>query len=107
MFQTIRNAFKIEDLRKKIIFTFLMMIVIRFGSQLPVPGANVLLFQSYLDSLRDSAGGAFCLFDAMTGGSFENLAVFALSITPYITSSIIMQLLTIAIPILEEIHNDG
>ena len=107
MFQTLRNAFKIEDLRKKLIYTFLMLIVIRAGSVLPVPGANISEFQAYLDQIRETAEGAFGLFSAMTGGSFENLAVFALSITPYITSSIIMQLLTIAIPRLEELQKDG
>ncbi len=107
MFQTLRNAFKIEEIRKKLIYTFLMLIVIRIGSQLPVPGANIEAFQAYLDQIRETAGGAFSLFSAMTGGSFENLAVFALSITPYITSSIIMQLLTIAIPKLEELQKDG
>lgn len=107
MFQTLRNAFKIEDLRKKLIYTFLMLIVIRVGSQIPVPGANVSAFKEYFDNLRETAAGAFDLFSAMTGGSFENFAIFALSITPYITSSIIMQLLTIAIPKLEELQRDG
>jgi len=107
MLQTLRNAFKIEELRKKLIYTFLMLIVIRLGSQIPVPGANIEEFRDYLDQISEAAGGAFSLFSAMTGGSFENLAIFALSITPYITSSIIMQLLTIAIPKLEELQKDG
>lgn len=107
MLKTLQNAFRIEDIRKKMIYTFLMLIVIRLGSLLPVPGADVAQFQAWFKSLQENADGAFGLFNAMTGGSFENLSVFALSITPYITSSIIMQLLTIAIPKLEELQRDG
>ena len=104
MFTTLRNAFKIKDIRQKIGFTFLMLIVIRLGSQLPTPGVN----QLYVDSFfAQNTGEAFNLFNAFTGGSFEQMSVFALSITPYITSSIIMQLLTIAIPKLEEIQKEG
>lgn len=104
MFKTVRRAFQIEDIRKKIIYTFLMLIVIRLGSQLPTPGVN----PSYIkDFFAQNTGEAFNFFNAFTGGSFEQMSVFALSITPYITSSIIMQLLTIAIPKLEELHKDG
>ena len=107
MIQTLRNAFKVEDIRKKLLYTFMMLIVIRIGSQVPVPGANMDSFSAFLDSMKNSAGDAWSLFNAMTGGSFENLSIFALSITPYITSSIIVQLLTIAIPKLEELQKDG
>ena len=104
MFTTLKNAFKVKEIRNKILFTLAMMVVIRFGSQLPVPGTNrdyfALLFAS-------QAGDVFNLFNAFTGGSFSNFSVLALSITPYITSSIIMQLLTIAIPKLEEMQQDG
>ena len=104
MFKTVRRAFQIEDIRKKIIYTFLMLIVIRLGSQLPTPGVN----PSYIkDFFAQNTGEAFNFFNAFTGGSVEQMSVFALSITPYITSSIIMQLLTIAIPKLEELHKDG
>jgi len=103
MLETLRNAFKVKDIRSRIIFTFLMLIVIRIGSQLPVPGVNGDVFRSWFES--QAAGLGF--FDAITGGSFLSMSVFALNITPYITSSIIMQLLTIAIPALEEMQKDG
>jgi preprotein translocase subunit SecY len=80
------------------------LVVIRFGSQLPIPGVNRDYFSSWFEQ---NNGGAFNFFDAFTGGSFSKMSVFALSITPYITSSIIMQLLTIAIPKLEEMQRDG
>jgi preprotein translocase subunit SecY len=104
MFSTLRNAFKIKEIRKKLLYTFLMLVVIRFGSQLPIPGVNRDYFSSWFEQ---NNGGAFNFFDAFTGGSFSKMSVFALSITPYITSSIIMQLLTIAIPKLEEMQRDG
>ena len=104
MLETFRRAFQIKDIRKKIGYTFLMLIVIRLGSQLPTPGVN----SSYTkDFFAQNSGEAFNLFNAFTGGSFKQMSVFALSITPYITSSIIMQLLTIAIPKLEEMQKDG
>lgn len=104
MFKTVRRAFQIEDIRKKIFYTFLMLIVIRLGSQLPTPGVD----SNYIkDFFAQNTGEAFNLFNAFTGGSFEQMSVFALSITPYITSSIIMQLLTIAIPKLEDMHKEG
>ena len=104
MFKTLVNAFKIKEIRKKIFFTFLMLIVIRFGSQLPVPGINRAFFA---DWFAQQTSDAFNFFDAFTGGSFINMSVLALNITPYITSSIIMQLMTIAIPKLEEMQRDG
>lgn len=103
MLQTLRNAFKIKDLRKRIGFTFLMLIVVRIGCQLPVPGVDGDVF----NSLFASSGDAMNFFNAITGGSFEEMSIFALNITPYITASIIMQLLTIAFPKLEEIQRDG
>ena len=105
MLQTLRNAFKIKDIRNKLFFTFLMLIVIRFGSQLPLPGVNREYFSNWFASQQTN--GAFNFFSAFTGGSFEKMSIFALNITPYITSSIIMQLLTIAIPKLEEMQRDG
>ena len=104
MFKTLRDMFRIKDIRKKLLFTFLMLIVIRFGSQLPVPGVNRSYFQNWFNQQNN---GAFSFFSAFTGGSFERMSVFALNITPYITSSIIMELLSIAIPALEEMHRDG
>ena len=104
MLKTVRKAFQIEDIRKRLFYTFLMLIVVRFGSQLPTPGVDPTYIQNLLASQNN---GAYSFFDAFTGGSFTRMSVFALSITPYITSSIIMQLLTIAIPKLEEMQKDG
>ncbi|WP_337605973.1 preprotein translocase subunit SecY [Claveliimonas sp.] len=104
MFKTVRRAFQIEDIRRKILYTFMMLIVIRIGSELPTPGVDPDFIK---DFFAQNTGEAFNFFNAITGGSFEQMSVFALSITPYITSSIIMQLLTIAIPKLEEMHKDG
>ncbi|MCD7834816.1 MAG: preprotein translocase subunit SecY [Lachnospiraceae bacterium] len=104
MLETLKNMFRIKDIRKKLFYTFLMIVVIRFGSQLPVPGVDREYFSSWFSAYSNDA---FNFFSAFTGGSFENMSIFALSITPYITSSIIIQLLTIAIPALEEMHRDG
>lgn len=104
MLKTLKNAFKIKEIRKKIFFTFAMSVVIRFGSQLPVPGVDRSYFANWFSQ---QTGDAFNFFDAFTGGSFLNMSILALNITPYITSSIIMQLMTIAIPKLEEMQRDG
>ncbi len=104
MFKTLQNAFKIKDIRQKLIYTFLMLIVVRLGSQLPVPGVNRTFFANWLAA---QTGDAFNLLDAFTGGSLASMSIFALGINPYITSSIIIQLLTIAIPKLEEMQKDG
>ena len=103
MFNSIRNAFKVKELRAKLLYTFMMLVVIRFGSQLPIPGVETSFFA---DWFAKQTTDVFGFFNAMTGGSFSQMSVFALSITPYITSSIILQLLTIAIPTLEEMHKD-
>ena len=104
MLTTLKNAFKIKEIRKELLFTFLMLIVVRLGCQLPVPGVDRHFFSEWFAA---QTGDAFSFFNAFTGGSFENMSLFALNITPYITSSIIMQLLTIAIPKLEEMQKDG
>ena len=106
MLTTLRNAFKIPDLRKKLLYTAMMLVGIRFGSLLPIPGVVKGFIQDWFARLANT-GDAFNFLDALTGGSFTNMSLFALSITPYITSSIIMQLLTIAIPKLEEMQKDG
>jgi len=106
MLTTIKNAFKIKEIRMKLLFTLGMLVVIRLGSQLPVPGVRTDAFKSWFEGLMGE-GGALSFFNAFTGGSFESMSIFALSITPYITSSIIMQLMTIAIPKLEEMQRDG
>lgn len=104
MLTTLKNAFKIKEIRQKILFTLGMLVVIRIGSQLPVPGVDTKFFSQWF---AQQTGGAFSFFDAITGGSFLNMSILALNINPYITSSIIMQLLTIAIPKLEEMQRDG
>ena len=104
MFKTLQNAFKIKEIRQKLLFTFLMIMVIRLGSQLPVPGVNRTFLAQWL---AQNTGDAFNLIDSFTGGSLASMSLFSLGINPYITSSIIMQLLTIAIPKLEEMQKDG
>lgn len=103
MLETLRNAFRIKDIRSRIIFTFFMLVIIRIGSQLPIPGVDSQVFAQWFAQTAEGMG----FFDAITGGSFQRMSLFALNITPYITSSIIMQLLTIAIPKLEEMQRDG
>ncbi len=104
MLETVKNAFKVKEIRLKVLFTLAMLVVIRFGSQLPVPGVDRDYFSNWF---AQQTGDAFNLFDAFTGGSFLNMSILALNITPYITSSIIIQLLTIAIPKLEEMQREG
>lgn len=104
MFKTLVNAFKIEQLRKRMFYTFWILVIVRLGSQLPIPGIDVSQVQEYLKSV---VGTSYSFIDSFTGGSFLSMSVFALSVTPYITASIIMQLLTIAIPALEEMQRDG
>ena len=98
------SAFKNKQLRKKLLFTTLILIVVRFGSQLPIPEIDSAQISAYLKS---TLGDSFSLLNSFTGGSFMQMSVFALSVTPYITSSIIMQLMTIVIPALEEMQKDG
>ena len=104
MFETLRNALKVKDIRRKLLFTLFILIITRLGSQLPIPGIDSARISEYLNSLL---GDSFNLLNSFTGGSFESMSVFALNVTPYITTSIIIQLLTIAIPALEEMHRDG
>jgi preprotein translocase subunit SecY len=101
IFKNFRDAFKVKDLRKKLFFTFLCLVVVRIGSQIPAPGINQELVSSWLSNMN------LGFFDALTGGSFTSMSILALNISPYITSSIIMQLLTIAIPKLAEMQKDG
>lgn len=102
MFKTFRNALKVKDIRSKLLYTLLALVIVRLGSQLPVPGINRDVFSSFING---QTGLGF--LNTLTGGSFSNMSIFALNISPYITSSIIMQLLTIVIPKLEEMQNDG
>ena len=104
MFETLKSVFKVKEMRRKLLYLIWMIFVIRIGSQLPVPGVDSDFFKQWFES---NTGDAFNFFDAFTGGFFTQMSIFALNITPYITSSIIIQLLTIAIPALEEMQRDG
>ena len=104
MFETLRNALKVKDIRKRLLFTLVVLVICRLGSQLPIPGIDTDTISQYLNSLL---GDSFNLLNSFTGGSFESMSLFALNVTPYITASIIIQLLTIAIPALEELYRDG
>ncbi len=104
MLKTLRNAFKIKDVRRRLFYVLLMLVVVRIGSQLPIPGVDSNYFKNWFAS---QSSDAFNFFDAFTGGSFTEMSIFALSITPYITSSIIIQLLTIAFKSLEDMQRDG
>jgi preprotein translocase subunit SecY len=103
MLRTMAQAWKIADIRKKIIFTLLMLLVFRLGSNIPVPGIN----RDVLNQVFSGNTGLFGLFDLFSGGAFSNFTIFALSITPYVTASIIFQLLAIAIPSLEALAKEG
>ena len=103
MFKTLRNAWKIPDLRNKMLYTLLMIFIFRLGTFIPVPG----LKSGALQSLLGDGNNLFSLLDAFSGGAFANATIFAMSITPYINSSIIMQLLTVAIPALEKLSKEG
>ena len=96
--------FRLKEIRQKLLYTLMMMVVIRIGSQLPAPGIDRTYFSNWFAA---QTGDAFSFVDAFTGGSFLNMSILALNITPYITSSIIIQLLTIAIPKLEEMQREG
>ncbi len=104
IFTTLANAWKVPDIRKKIIFTLLMMVVFRLGCAIPIPGIDRTILTQLFEG---NESGLFGLFDLFSGGSFSNFTIFALSITPYITASIILQLLTIAIPALEALAREG
>ena len=104
MVQTIRKAWGIPELRKKIIFTIMILLIFRLGNAIPVPYVNTDLLQNYLDGMSTTVLG---LYNVMSGGAFAQATVFALGVQPYINSSIIIQLLTIAIPALERLARDG
>jgi len=104
MLQSMVQAWKIPEMRKKILFTLFMLLIFRLGSNIPVPGIDRTLLESMFNA---NEAGIFGLFDLFSGGSFSNFTIFALSITPYITSSIILQLLTVAIPSLEALAQQG
>ena len=104
LFEAIGNIFRIPDLRKRVLFTFLMLAVYRFGSFVPTPGIDVIRWQ---DFLTRQSGGVLGFFDLFAGGNIRRLSVFALGIMPYITASIILQLLTVVVPTLEKLQKEG
>lgn len=103
MLKTVSQALKVPEMRRKIIFTIMMLIVFRIGASIPVPGIN----RQTLASIFSGDKGLLDLFDLFSGGSFSNFTIFALSITPYITASIIVQLLTVAFPYFERLAKEG
>ena len=103
MLQTVRDAFKVKEIRDRLLYTFICLIIIRLGSSLPTPAISQEYFKEWLADYQTSLG----FLNTLTGGSFYSMSIFALNISPYITASIIMQLLTIAIPKLEEMQKDG
>lgn len=103
LLKTLSKAWKIEETRRKIIFTLLMLLIYRIGSNIPVPGID----RAYLAQMFSGETGLFDLFDLFSGGAFSNFTIFALSITPYITASIIVQLLTVAFPYFERLAKEG
>jgi len=104
MLQTFRQAWKIPEMKRKLIFTLIVLVIFRLGSNIPVPGVNKELLAQMFDA---NNAGLFGLFDMFTGGSFSQFTIFALGIGPYITASIVLQLLTVAIPALEELAKQG
>ena len=104
MFKILKNAFSVPDLRKKIFIVLALLLVFRFGSYIPVPGINRTLLQ---EVMSQSANGIFGMINIISGGAFGNISIFAMSITPYINASIIIQLLTVAIPALEKMQKEG
>ena len=104
MFKTLINAWKIPELRKKILYTLLLLVIFRFGSYITAPGVNVVALQEAIDSSSNTLLGTI---NIITGGAFSQLSIFAMSISPYITASIIIQLLTVAIPALENLSKEG
>ena len=103
MLKSVINAFKIKDIRKRLFYTFFCLVIVRLGCQVPVPGTNRSYFADWFASQQ---GDAFSFFDAFTGGSFTSMSLFALGITPYIMASIIIQMLTLSIPALEEMSRE-
>ena len=98
MFKTLANAWRVEDLRKKLIFTILIILLYRLGSAIPVPFASSIIIAD---------GSTFQFINTLSGGAFEQASLFALGVSPYITASIVIQLLTVAIPALERLAKQG
>ena len=108
MLKTIRNAFRVPDLRKKLLFTLMIIIVFRIGSVIPVPFLDMEALRQAMSNLTSAESGSmFAYLDTLSGGAFSNATLFAMGVTPYINSSIIIQLLTVAIPALERLSKEG
>ncbi len=107
MIKALGNVFKVEELRNRVLFVLAIMVVYRIGAHIPVPGVDVAAIQEFLFAGAGEAGGVFDFLDMFAGGALSNFSVFALSITPYITASIILQLLTVVSPRLEELQRQG
>ena len=106
MFETLKNAWRNPELRKKLLYTLFILFIFRLGASIPVPFINTELLREYFQTL-DEAGGMLSYINVFTGGGLANATLFAMSITPYINASIILQLLTVAIPALENMVKDG
>src|SRR5215472_15154097 len=104
LFEAVANVFRIPDLRKRVLFTFGLLAVYRLGSYIPTPGIDTA---RWLDFMKSTQGSIFGLFDLFAGGNIRRLSVFALGIMPYITASIILQLLTVVVPTLEKLQKEG
>ena len=108
MLKTIRNAFRVPDLRKKLLFTLMIIVVFRIGSVIPVPFLDMEALRQAMSNLTSAESGSmFAYLDTLSGGAFSNATLFAMGVTPYINSSIIIQLLTVAIPALERLSKEG
>src|SRR6266702_2902691 len=104
LFEAFANIFRVPDLRKRLLFALAMLAVYRLGGHIPTPGINIIRWEEYFNS---AAGSIFCFFDLFAGGNIRRLTVFALGIMPYITASIILQLLTVVVPTLEKLQKEG
>src|SRR2546421_7879686 len=103
-FEAIANVFRIPDLRRRVMFTLALLAVYRLGAHIPIPGINTLRFEEFV---QQNQGTLFGFLDLFSGGMFRRLTIFALGIMPYITSSIILQLLTVVVPTLEKLQKEG
>src|ERR1700687_2932436 len=103
-FEAFGNVFRIPDLRKRVLFTLFILAIYRLGGHIPTPGINMLRWQDFFSSQQ---GSIFGFFDLFAGGNIRRLTIFALGIMPYITASIILQLLTVVVPTLEKLQKEG
>src|ERR1043166_2016442 len=104
LFEAFGNIFRVPDLRKRVLFTLGLLAVYRLGGHIPTPGINISRWEEFMSS---NAGSIFGFFDLFAGGNIRRLTVFALGIMPYITASIILQLLTVVVPTLEKLQKEG